>query len=514
MFRILGNRRKLCDGFSRRDWLNIGSLGFLGLGLADVLRLQDVSSQRASAASRGDRSSLDATFGRAKRCILLLPYGSPPQHETFDPKPGAPDEIQGELKAIPTSVPGYQIGEGLPKISRIADRLTVIRSMTHPYPVHCTAYVTSGIPDYSPALESRPRDPKLWPYIGSVVDYVMSRRESAGLGTPALVPRNMALPWKMNSRGGPKAAAVQAGPYAAFLGPAYDPVLTDFEGEGSRVSIKISPAGGKKHEVYDPYAGMKPEGRFTLAGAKRRDSMTLERQDRRNSLLARFGQARKQLDRNAESLSFDRYQQLALSLLSTTHVHEALDIHRETDAMRNLYGMNLFGQSCLAARRLVDAGSRFVTVFWDEYAYLNADWDTHWNHHYRLKDRLLPGFDQGFSQLILDLESRGMLDDTLVVWMSEHGRTPKFNKNAGRDHWSRVYSIAMAGAGVGRGNIMGESDRLAGDVKSHPVSPKDILATILHLMGIDAHTTIPDQQDRPVPVAGTGVLRPEIFRGA
>ena len=291
-------------------------------------------------------------------------------------------------------------------------------------------------------------------------------------------------------------------------------MLTDFDGEGSRKSIKISPAGGKKHEVYDPYAGMKPDGRFTLAGAKRRDSVTLERQNRRNSLLSRFGQARRQLDRNAESQSFDRYQQLALSLLSTTHVHQALDIHQESDAMRNGYGMNLFGQSCLAARRLVEAGSRFVTVFWDEYAFLNTDWDTHWNHFYRLKDRLLPGFDQGFSKLILDLEDRGLLDDTLVVWMSEHGRTPKFNKNAGRDHWSRVYSIAMAGAGVGRGNIIGESDRLAGDVKSHPVSPKDILATILHLMGIDAHTTIPDRQDRPVPVAGTGVLRPEIFRGA
>ncbi|GIS59843.1 MAG: hypothetical protein CM1200mP2_20680 [Planctomycetaceae bacterium] len=449
MFRILGNRRQLCDGFSRRDWLHVGGLGFLGMGMADVLRLQDVSSQQAHGApASGDRSSLDSTFGRAKRCILLLPYGSPPQHETFDPKPGAPEEIQGELKAIPTSVPGYQVGEYLPKISRVADRLTVIRSMTHPFPVHCTAYVTSGIPDYSPALESRPRDPKLWPYIGSVVDYVTSRRESGALPR---VPRNMALPWKMNSRGGPKSAAVQAGPYAAFLGPAYDPVLTDFDGEGSRKSIKISPAGGKKHEVYDPYAGMKPDGRFTLAGAKRRDSVTLERQNRRNSLLSRFGQARRQLDRNAESQSFDRYQQLALSLLSTTHVHQALDIHQESDAMRNGYGMNLFGQSCLAARRLVEAGSRFVTVFWDEYAFLNTDWDTHWNHFYRLKDRLLPGFDQGFSKLILDLEDRGLLDDTLVVWMSEHGRTPKFNKNAGRDHWSRVYSIAMARGPGGSG---------------------------------------------------------------
>ncbi|MBQ18266.1 MAG: hypothetical protein CMJ65_14210 [Planctomycetaceae bacterium] len=508
MFRILGNRRRLCDGLSRRDWLHVGGLGFLGVGLSDYLRL------KAAQAAPAGGSSLDATFGRAKRCILLLPYGSPPQHETFDPKLEAPEEIQGELKAIPTSVPGYAIGEYLPKIARVADRLTVIRSMTHPFPVHCTAYVTSGIPTYSPALESRPRDPKLWPYIGSVVDYVQGRRES----TIPLVPRNMALPWKMNSRGGPKAAAVQAGPYAAFLGPAYDPVLTEFEGEGNRKIYKISPGGtptgGKRHDVFDPYAGIKPDGRFTLAGAQRRDSVTLERQNNRNGLLARFDRARRELDRNAETQSFDRYQQLALSLVSTTRVHAALDIHQESEKLRQDYGMNLFGQSCLAARRLVEAGSRFVTVFWDEYAYLNTDWDTHWNHFYRLKDRLLPGFDLGFSALISDLEDRGMLEDTLVVWMSEHGRTPRFNKNVGRDHWSRVYSIAMAGAGVGGGNIIGESDRLGGDVRSQPVSPKDILATILHLLGIDAHTTIPDRQDRPVPVAGTGVVRPEIFRGA
>ena len=287
MFRILGNRRRLCDGLSRRDWLHVGGLGFLGVGLSDYLRL------KAAQAAPAGGSSLDATFGRAKRCILLLPYGSPPQHETFDPKLEAPEEIQGELKAIPTSVPGYAIGEYLPKIARVADRLTVIRSMTHPFPVHCTAYVTSGIPTYSPALESRPRDPKLWPYIGSVVDYVQGRRES----TIPLVPRNMALPWKMNSRGGPKAAAVQAGPYAAFLGPAYDPVLTEFEGEGNRKIYKISPGGtptgGKRHDVFDPYAGIKPDGRFTLAGAQRRDSVTLERQNNRNGLLARFDRARR-----------------------------------------------------------------------------------------------------------------------------------------------------------------------------------------------------------------------------
>ncbi len=502
MLRILGGNKRLCDGLTRRDWLHVGGLGFLGIGLSDFLRLKDIRGATRPAFPAG-------TFGRAKSCILLLPYGSPPQHETFDPKPQAPQEIRGQFKPIPTTVPGLQICDGLPRIAKIADRITVVRSMTHPYPVHCTAYVTSGIPNYSVALESRPRDPKLWPYIGSVVDYVLEQR-SPNFIPP--VPRNMAMPWKMNSRGGSAAAAVQAGPYAAFLGPAYDPVLTEFEGEGSRKIYKISPAGGTKYEIFDPYAGVKPDGRFRLAGAQRRADMTLDRQNRRQSLLQQFDLARQELlGTNSKTESFDRYQQLALSLMTSAKVHRAIDIHQEPMTRRNEYGMTLFGQSCLAARRLVEADSRFITVFWDEYGYINTDWDTHWNQHYRLSDRLLPGFDMAFSALILDLEQRGMLDETLVVWMSEHGRTPKFNKNAGRDHWSRVYSIAMAGGGVGKGNVVGESDRHGGDVRSNPVSPKDILATILHLLGINAQTTIPDQLDRPVPVAGTGVVRDDLF---
>lgn len=503
MLRILGSRRKLCDGLTRRDLLNVGGLGFLGMGLGDFFRLQE--SQAASV-----RTSPEETFGQAKSCILLLPYGSPPQHETFDPKPDAPIEIRGDIGAISSNIPGVQIGEYLPEIAKVMDRVTVVRSVTHPYPVHCTAYVTSGIPDYTPALEKRPRDPKLWPYIGSVVDYVFERQRK---GQASEIPQNMALPWKMNSKGGPVASMVLTGPYAAFLGPAYDPVLTDFVGEGSRKIKKISPAGGPVHEVYDPYAGVKPDCHFRLAGTQLRGKMTLDRHDRRRSLLEQFDAARRGIDRNQDTQSFDRYQQLALSLISSNKVHQALDIQRETMQQRTRYGMTLFGQSCLAARRLVQAGSKFVTVFWDEYGYLNTDWDTHWNHYYRLKDRLLPGFDSAFSGLILDLEQRGLLDETLVVWMSEHGRTPRINKakGGGRDHYSRVYSVAMAGGGVGKGNIVGASDKIAGDVASTPVSPKDILATILHLLGIDPDTTVPDHLGRPIPVTGTGVLRPEIF---
>lgn len=494
MFQILGSRRRLCGGMTRRDWLQIGSLGLFGLGLPDALRLQAANS-----------SGLGASFAKAKRCILLLPYGSPPQHETFDPKPDAPAEVRGEFAPIATSLPGVHISEGLPRIARLMDRLTVIRSMTHPYPLHCTAYVTSGIPDYTPELETRPRDPRHWPFIGSVVDYVDDQR-----GLPsATVPRNVAIPWKMNSRGG-EAASVQAGPYAAFLGAAYDPVLTDFQAEGTREIIKQRPYG-TEHRVKDPYAGIEPSAKFHMAGVGQVSPTVLDRYAQRRDLLGQFADARRNLETHRTVETFDRYRRMAYSLLSSPAIGKALDVQREPQALRDTYGMTLFGQSCLLARRLVEAGSRFVTVFWDEYAYLNTDWDTHWNQNHRLKGWLLPGFDLAFSALIEDLEQRGLLDDTLVLWMSEHGRTPHFNKEAGRDHWSRVYSIAMTGGGVARGRVVGASDALGGDVLDNPVSPKDILATILHLLGIDPHTIVRDTLGRPFPVVGAGKVRSEVF---
>jgi uncharacterized protein (DUF1501 family) len=192
-----------------------------------------------------------------------------------------------------------------------------------------------------------------------------------------------------------------------------------------------------------------------------------------------------------------------------------LDIGREPLAVRESYGMTLFGQACLTARRLVEAGGKFITVFWDGFGqFASCAWDTHSNHYPRLKEYLLPGFDRAFPALIADLESRGLLDETLVLWVSEHGRTPRIDskpKGAGRHHWSRAYSIVMAGAGVPRGKIVGSTDRLGGDVRETPISPKDILATAFHLLGIDPRTTVTDPLGRPVPIAGSGELRPELL---
>jgi hypothetical protein len=499
MLRILGSRKKLCDGLTRRDFLHVGGLGAFGLGLGEWFRGHEAQAAPARAAPG---------FGKAKACILLFPYGSPPQHETFDPKPEAPAEIQGELKAIACSVPGLRVCERLPEVARVMDRVTVIRSMTHPYPEHGVAYAVSGIPTYTPALETRPRDTQHWPFIGSVVDYLEERRAP---GSVPLVPRNVGLPWLLNSK---TDLNVSAGPYAAFLGQAYDPVWADFVGKGTRIAPKYT--SDQAREFHDPFAGITPGGQFQLGSTGQpADDVPVERINLRRSLLAQFDQARARLDLQERTQGFERFQQMAYALVTSSKMRDALDIGREPLALRETYGMTLFGQACLAARRLVEGGCKFVTVFWDGYGqFSGCAWDTHANHYPRLKEYLLPGFDRAYSGLVRDLEARGLLDETLVIWMSEHGRTPKIDskpKGAGRHHWSRAYSAVVAGGGTARGKVVGATDRLGGDVRDTPVSPKDILATAFHLLGIDPETTVPDLQGRPMPIAGAGKLRPELL---
>ncbi len=499
MLRFLGSTRTLCDGLTRREFLHVGGLGALGLGLGDFLRLRVARAAPARAA---------AGFGSARACILLFPYGSPPQHETFDPKPDAPPEIQGEMKAIATSVPGLRIGDHLPRTARVMDRVTVVRSMTHPYPEHGVAYAVSGIPTYTPALETRPRDPRHWPFIGSVVDYLGEKQ--TGVRVPA-VPRNVGLPWLLNSKTDQR---VDAGPYAAFLGQTYDPVWADFDGEGTRVTPRYT--DGQTRLFRSPFGGVTPAGRFRLSAASRLPAdVPAGRLSGRRSLLERFDRLRRRLDAAGPAGAFDHYRQTAFSLLTTGRMREALDVGREPRALRESYGMTLFGQACLAARRLVEAGCKFVTVFWDGYGqFANCAWDTHANHYPRLKEYLLPGLDLALPGLLRDLEARGLLGETLVLWMSEHGRTPKIDskpKGAGRHHWSRAYSVLLAGAGVPRGKVVGSTDRLGGEVRETPVSPKDVLATAFHLRGIDPATTVADQQGRPAPIAGDGRVRTELI---
>src|SRR5205823_12160115 len=214
--------------------------------------------------------------------------------------------------------------------------------------------------------------------------------------------------------------------------------------------------------------------------------------------------ARRQQEAAGQNL--DRYRDMAYSLIGSERIQTALDLAREPMGLRETYGMTIFGQAALAARRLVEAGSRFVSVFWDEYGLAGSGWDTHWEHYPRLKNELMPGLDMAFSGLIRDLDSRGMLDETLVLCLSEHGRTPTLQNvnGGGRDHWSRAYSCLFAGGGIARGRVVGKTDKHAGSVVERPVSPKDVLATVYHLLGIDPHTTLTDRTGKPVPLVAEG----------
>lgn len=447
---------------------------------------------------------------RAKRCILIYLFGAAPQHETFDPKPDAPVEIQGEMKAIPTSVPGVAFCEGLPRTAAIADRLTVIRSTTHPFPLHGTAYALSGLPAYTTDLEAAPRDPRHWPYIGSVADHLWSR-QAATSSEQAGLPRHIGLPWVFNSQADD--LGVLAGPYSGFLSRRHDPVWAKFEGNATQVAPKCRHEQAK--EYTDPYAAVAPDCRFDLDGpAQFPEGMSSGRFVGRADLLSRI-ESRESLPFAGDVAGYDRNRHLATALLRSPIVRRALDIQQEPAAVRENYGYTLFGQSCLAARRLAEAGTRFVSVFWDPYGtYFSGAWDTHQNHYPRLKQYLLPGFDRAYAALILDLEQRGLLDDTLVLCLTEHGRTPQIDSKpvgAARHHWSRVYSSVLAGGGVHRGAVIGRSDRLGGDVLETPISPKDILATSYHLLGFDPHAVIRDRQDRPFPIAGDGSVRGEVI---
>ena len=487
MLRILGSARQLCGGMTRRDMLRVGGLGIAGLSLPEILRLQELSA--------AGKQPHDASFGKAKALILIHLYGAPSQLEWVDCKPDAPVEIRGELGCIPSSLPGCQVGELFPNMAKVMDRTTVLRSLTHPYPIHGVAYALTGVPMIDVAMELAPHDSKHWPFFSSVVEFIDSR----GRTEPPAVPTNIALPFRFSTK---RIGEVpRAGPYAAFLGSQYDPLWADFVGTATKGITKT--LRDMTYTENDPYVGIADDSYFVVPSASRLEgNLTLDRLDRRKTLLGQLNAALPGLAATLPARGLSKHQQAALSLLESPQLANALDLRKEPRETRELYGSTLFGQSCLAARRLVEAGSRVVSVFWDEFGLAGSGWDTHWNHYPRMRQELAPGFDTGWYGLMTDLDRRGMLDDTLVVCTSEHGRTPKVSngKGGGRDHWSRVYSSLIAGAGIKRGHIVGASDKHASDVADRPISPKDLLATMYHLLGIDPHQFITDRQGRPLPL--------------
>lgn len=501
MLRVLGGPKRLCNGVTRRDLLTAGGLGLLGI---NAPWLCEAAGSRAVASEASSSGGLSG-FGRAKNVILLYLFGGPSHLETFDMKPEAPVEIKGELKAISTTLPGGEICEGLPNVARVMDRVTVVRSLSHPWNFHGMQYATTGLAVGSVPVEENLRHEQHQPFFGSVINYfdVQAGRQPA----PGSLPDNLFLPFPLSSRRA--ANYLYARPYGVYLGSQYDPIATEFRGEATRSMVRRS--DGPAREIRDPYLGIQRDARFLIVPeAELPTDLPLDRLDRRRGLLEQLEVARRALDRQAAKSVMDQKRDLAFSLLESRAVRQAFDLDQEPARLRDAYGMTLFGQATLQARRLVEAGCRFVTVVWDEYGQLNSGWDTHVDHYNRLKNDLLPGFDLAFSSLILDLEERGLLDDTLVLVMNEMGRTPRFEKE-GRGHWGKAYSNLFAGAGIRKGNIVGRTDRIGGTVAERPLSAKDILATIYHLVGINPEQTLRDRLDRPVPLVHDGKIVPEML---
>lgn len=473
--------------------LAVGGLTPLALTSADWFRLR---------AAQGAESEHGPGFGRARRVILLYLTGAASQYETFDPKPEAPAEIRGEFGTTETAVPGVRICDRLPQLASVLDRVAIVRSMTHPHNNHSNVYTLTGRPAIDFGSETSPYDHRHWPCFASMLQYLAYRRDP--LAIPADMPDNIALPFRFSAR----SLIQRGGPYGGFLGRAFDPIWTEFEGKATRSVLRDNAFGGAEFSVRDPYLGITPESRFAISrGGKLQPGLTLDRLDRRRSMLTQLDAAHREFEQTPAARSLDRFQRMAYSLITSQKLRDALDIGKEPLAARERYGMTLFGQATLAGRRLLEAGAPMVSVMWDEVEAVNAAWDTHFRIFSRLGDELLPGLDSALGALLLDLDERGMLDDTLVLCLTEHGRTDRLESRAtgpGRDHSSSAYSILLAGGGIARGTVIGASDERGAVVKQDPVSPEDILATIYHLVGVDPFQTIPDRLDRPVPLVAEG----------
>lgn len=482
------------SGVTRREALRRGAWGALG----SACLAGSVSAQAGP-----DVAIRPSGFGSAKRCLLLYLWGSPSQLETLDPKPDAPAEVRGEFGSIATAVPGVRVGEILPRLAQRLDRVTILRSLTHSYPIHGTAFAVTSVPSTDLELEGNVRDPRHWPFIGSIVDYLGERDDSR----PPEVPRNFGLPFPIGSR-----RRIKPGQFGGFLGGAYDTMWSEFRAPGIREVLRDAGAPDVPTKIVaDPFLGIRPADRFEAAGGE--VALGTERMRGLVNLLDQLGSSRAAAELRRGAASFERHRAQAQTVVLSGKVRAALDVQRESSELRERYGMTLFGQSCLAARRLLEAGGKFVTVCWDEYGLVNTGWDTHVYARSRLKDELGPGFDLAFAALLDDLDERGLLADTAIAVISEHGRTPRVQNVAegGRDHWARAYSSLFAGAGFARGRVVGRTDAFAGEVAENPFSPKDVVATLLHTLGIDPALEIRDAAGRTHPVGGMGRVRSELL---
>lgn len=443
----------------RRDALRIGGCGFLGLTIPKLLQAE-AARQRLTA--------------RAKSVIFLYQFGGPSHVDTFDMKPQAADGIRSLYQPIASSVPGLNVCEHLPEVAKVMDKVTLLRTVHHHMKNHNSAayYALTG---HAPPLDDiRLRDTlELFPAYGSVVD----RLTPATNGMPSFV----AYPYVIRD------GEVTPGQHASFLGKGHDPLLI----------------------TQDPN-----ESGFRLPELSLPSNLTSERLNHRRAVQKLINDQTRLLDYSVAAKGLDEYYQKALSMLNSPRVRQAFDLSQETHKLRDRYGRTTYGQSCLLARRLVEHGVKFVNVYFSDNiggrSTTSGGWDTHGFDNTRMFPILqayhLPITNRTLPVLLQDLEERGLLDTTLVVWMGEFGRTPRINSNISRDHWPQCYSVLLAGGGMRRGYVHGTSDRTGAFPDKDPVKLEDLTATVFAALGIDPATEVLDVLNRPLPLSSGRVV--------
>lgn len=460
MLEIRGGSRRHCDGVNRREFIKAGALGLGGLTLADLL---------------GARGAL-AAAPQAKSVLLLWMGGGPSHFETFDPKPDAPEAYRGPSRAIPTNVPGIRVHEWLPQMARLADKYAILRSIAHKENGHTAAdhWMQTGYA-YGP-VDSQGNPAQAAPYFGSVL-------------AKQLGPRNHLPPTiSINTYG---TYGIGGFNYVYYdkperLGPAYSPLrMRGSESTGYVLNDLPLPSG-----------------------------VTFDRLERRGRIARMVDGATRLADQEMQAAELDVFQKRAYDLVTGGSARQAFDLAQEPEKVRDRYGRDGFGQAFLLARRLVENGVRVVAVS-------TGNWDTHGNlinqgikigALERMKDHLVPALDRSFSALLSDMDERGLLKETLVLWMGEFGRSPKVEgADLGRDHWGSAMSVVAAGGGVRGGQVIGSTTSDGGYPDDRPLKPIDLIATVYQKLGVPPNTLLQDQQGRPWEIAAGGEVIPELL---
>ena len=461
MFRIetTGPSSRYCDGISRRSFLQLGVAGMASVSLADLLWAKEAS----------------ASLGREKKntsVILIWLEGGPPHIDMYDMKPDAPAEYRGIWRPMRTNVSGIEISELFPRQAKVADKFSIVRSLHHDHGGHLqgSRLILTGREDHLPLSEEA-----VYPSVGSIATKVLGSRRR---GMPAYV----GIPYA--------AAGSRPGHFgASYLGLKHNPLDL-----------------GRDRGSGDPN-----RDDFKVENIQIADGMTVDRLENRQGLQKRFDRLRREMDTSGTFEAMDAFQYQAFDLVGGPAAQKAFDIGSEDPRLRERYGRNSWGQTALLARRLVEAGSTFVTCHF-------GGWDDHWDLEAAMNNQL-PRLDMAVASLYEDLDARGLLDQVLVVVCGEFGRTPRMNNGRpggirkgtpGRDHWGNSMSCVMAGGGVKGGQIVGSTDRLGETPKDRPLTPSDIHATIYHVLGVDPHISFLDFTDRPIPAVESGKVIHEL----